>query len=62
MHSCPKKTNEHVDMSQVKGRVERDRCHMKNSLVSEVGVSRGARRSTEAVGDERLRILLDSSC
>ena len=62
MHSCPKKTNGRVDVPQVKGRVERDRCHMENSLLSEIGGSRGARRLSEIVGNERLRILLDSFC
>ena len=62
VRSCPKKTSQRVSVAHVKGRVERDRRHMKNSLLSEIGGSRGARRSTEAVGNERLKILLDSSC
>ena len=62
VRSCLKKTNGRVDVPQVKGRVERDRRHVENSLLSEIGGSRGAKRLFETVGNERLRILLDSSC
>ena len=60
VRSCPKKTNERGDVVQVKGRVERDRLHVENSPLSEIGGSRGARESFGKVGRKRLGIQLDS--
>ena len=62
VRSYPKKPNERVGMAQVKGIVERDRRHVKNSPLSEIGASKGARGLSGIVGSKRLRILMDSSC
>ena len=61
MRSCPKKPNERVDMSKMKGRVEGDRRHVENSPLSEIGGRRGAKEPFGNVGRKRLGIQLDST-
>ena len=49
-----------VDVPQVNEIVERDRCHVENSPLSEIGGNRGARESSRDVGSERQGLQLDS--
>ena len=49
-------------MAQMKVKMKRDRHHVENLLLSKMRANRGANGLSEAVGIERLRILLDSSC
>ena len=60
--NCPKRIAKLSDVSYTMDREERDRRHVDNSPLSEIGGSRGARGSSETVGCKRHRISLDSFC
>ena len=60
--NCPKRTTKRADVSYTMDREEKNRRHVENSPLSEIGGSRGARGSSETVGCKRHRISLDSFC
>ena len=60
--SCPKRTTRRADVSYTMEREEKDRHHVENSPLSEIGGRRGARGSSETIGCKQHRISLDSFC
>ena len=54
-------TKKRADVSQVEQEDGGESRHVENSLLSEIGGSKGARESSRDVGSKRLRIQLDSS-
>ena len=61
MPNCQMKTRKHANASQVEKGDGGDHHNAENFMLGRIGGSRGTKRSSEAVGIDQLRILLDSS-